>query len=95
MTPEQISQHLELHTLELKQYIDTQLSAIHSRIDSGFPCGDPIEHRKVHEQYIKDAVERASLWKSIREKTITGIIWACLILLGTSLWEYLKTLVIH
>lgn len=93
MTPEQLSHHLDLHAAELKKHVDTQLSIINARLDSGFPYGDPVEHRKVHEQYIKDAVERASLWKSIREKTITGIIWAGLILLSTSLWEYLKNLV--
>jgi hypothetical protein len=69
------------------------LDVLEKKIESGFPLGDPIEHRKVHEQCIKDAAERAALWKSVREKTITGIIWAGLILLSTSLWEYLKTLV--
>ena len=83
--PEIVETHLRDFSL--------RLDVLEKKIESGFPLGDPIEHRKVHEQYIKDAAERASLWKSLREKTITGIIWAGLILLSTSLWEYLKTLV--
>jgi len=87
--PESIPEHLRDHF----QHIHSRLHSLDKKVDSGFPEGDLAAHRKVHEQYIKDAAARASLWKSVREKTITGIIWASLILLSTSLWEYLKTLV--
>lgn len=88
-----ISENISPHLQERFQRIEDQLRILNEKIEKGFPAGDPIEHRKAHEQYIKDAAERAVLWQSIREKTITGIIWAGLIFLSTSLWEYLKTLV--
>lgn len=78
-TPCQVCMELELKITEL-----------HKKIESGFPYGDLTEHRKVHESYIKEAAERAALWKSVREKTITGIVWAGLMLIGSALWEFAK-----
>lgn len=72
-------------------YVDAKVQEVISRIDSGFPNGDPVEHRKVHEHYMREASERAALWKSIREKTITGIVWAGLMLIGSALWDFIKT----
>lgn len=72
-------------------HVDAKVQEVISRIDSGFPGGDPVEHRKVHEHYIREASERAALWKSIREKTITGIVWAGLMLIGSALWDFIKT----
>lgn len=75
----------------LLSYIDAKVQEVISRIDSGFPGGDPVEHRKAHEHYIRETSERAALWKSIREKTITGIVWAGLMLVGSALWDFIKT----
>lgn len=88
-----IPENLRAHHALIIKHIDERFCALDEKLKTGFPYGDLVEHRKVHEQYIKDAAERSALWKSVREKTITGIIWAGLILLSTSLWEYLKTLV--
>lgn len=57
---------------------------------SGFPAGDIDAHRRVHEGYIKDAEERASLWRAVREKTISGAVWAALMMLAAALWNYFK-----
>lgn len=88
---ESIPEHLREHF----QHIHSQLHSLDKKVESGFPEGDLAAHRKVHEQYIKDAAERASLWKSVREKTITGMVWACLILFGSACWEYIRILVKH
>ena len=70
--------------------LEAKIAELHKKIDSGFPDGDLVEHRKVHENYIKQVAERAALWKSVREKTVTGIVWAGLMLIGSALWEFIK-----
>lgn len=74
----------------MAQHFDTRFDGLEKIIKSGFPNGDPIEHRKVHEGYIKDAAERSALWRSVREKTLTGVIWGFLILIGGIVWEWFK-----
>lgn len=71
-------------------HIDERFDQLVSLIKSGFPNGDPESHRRVHEGYIQEAADRAALWKSLREKTITGVVWGLLVLLGTVLWEWFK-----
>lgn len=75
---------------ELCVELELKIAELHKKIDSGFPDGDLVEHRKVHENYIKQAAERAALWKSVREKTVTGIVWAGLMLIGSALWEFIQ-----
>lgn len=75
---------------ELCVELELKIAELHKKIDSGFPYGDLVEHRKVHENYIKHVAERAALWKSVQEKTVTGIVWAGLMLIGSALWEFIK-----
>lgn len=80
----------EITSCEACISLEAKIADLHKKIESGFPYGDLIEHRKVHENYIKQAAERAALWKSVREKTVTGIVWAGLMLIGSALWEFIK-----
>lgn len=84
--PENLREH---HALIIK-HIDERFCVLDEKLKTGFPYGDLIEHRKVHENYIKHAAERAALWKSVRERTVTGIVWAGLMLIGSALWEFIK-----
>lgn len=80
----------EITSCEVCLGLEAKIADLHKKIESGFPDGDLVEHRKVHENYIKHAAERAALWKSVREKTVTGIVWAGLMLIGSALWEFIK-----
>jgi len=75
---------------EFLAQLDTRFKHLEERIASGFPDGDMVAHRKVHEKYIADAADRAALWKSVRERTITGVVWGAFLFVGVAIWEWLK-----
>jgi hypothetical protein len=52
--------------------------------------GDPAAHRKVHEQYIKEAEARYAMVQGAKQKVLEGALWAALVLLCVALWEYVK-----
>lgn len=81
---------LENYRAEMFAHIDAKFDELEMLIKSGFPHGDVEAHRRVHEGFIAEASERASLWKAIREKTIVGGVWAVLMLLVAAIWEYIK-----
>lgn len=60
-------------------------------LKSGFPGGDPDNHRRDHETRIRLENEKAELYKSIREKVITSGVWGMFVLLAMAIWEYIKT----
>ena len=74
----------------LEEKILEKLEALDETLKSGFPHGDPVEHRKDHETKIKLDNERAALYKTIREKVITSAVWGMLAMIGLAVWEYIK-----
>lgn len=71
-------------------HIDKEFEALRVLIKSGYPDGDPVGHRLVHEGYIREAADRSALWKSVREKTVTGAVWAIILLLANAVWEAIR-----
>ena len=65
---------------------DTSIASL----KDAFPANDYGGHRRYHEILIASLEERRKLRIAIQEKTISGLIWAGIILLATSLWEYAK-----
>ena len=74
----------------LEEKILEKLEELDKTLKSGFPHGDPIEHRKDHETKIKLDNEKAALYKTIREKVISSAVWGMLVLIGLAIWEYIK-----
>lgn len=50
-------------------------AAIKQHVDVAFAGGDPDGHRRAHETMISMMEERRKMYASIREKTISGLIW--------------------
>lgn len=73
----------------MASHIDDRFDALEKLIESGFPEGDLTTHRKVHEGYIKDAADRAALFRAVREQIVKGLTWALLLLIGSAVWEHL------
>ena len=71
-------------------HIDKRFDELEKMLRSAFPDGDLDGHRRAHQTVIAAAADRATLWKSVREKTISGSIWAGIVLLAAALWEYIK-----
>lgn len=86
--PEPTTSTAEKHPVVL--HIDARFDEVTALIRSGFPDGDLDTHRKVHEGYMQEARDRAALWKSVREKTVTGVVWAMIGFIALACWEYMK-----
>lgn len=67
--------------------ISDQLKGLTELIRSGFPHGDPVSHRNVHENYIKQAQERSQVWIGVKTKLIEASLWGALVLVGAMLWD--------
>lgn len=80
-----------------REHFDAKLEELSNLFKSGFPGGDPVEHRKVHESYIREAQERSAMWKSFREKLISGgtlgflgVVGGLIYWVGQVAWEAFK-----
>lgn len=71
-------------------HFDERFDSLDKKLDSAFPGGDLDAHRRAHEAQIANANDKASLWKAVREKTVSGGVWAAILLLCAAAWEYLK-----
>lgn len=80
----------ELQHEALKSHIDRRIDEITVLIKAGFPQGDPHAHRMVHENLFQQASDRADLWRAVREKSITGVVWAALGIVGLAVLEWVK-----
>ena len=78
---------------ETMHHVDVKLSELRHLIEDGFPNGDTRAHREVHERYIREAADRAALWKSIREKLVTSAVYAVALLVAGALWQHVVTLI--
>ena len=63
----------------LENKIDTVLK---EHINTAFPGGDSDGHRRAHDTMINMMEERRRMYASIREKTLSGLIWGGLAWLG-------------
>ncbi len=76
---------------ELKKHIDSRIDEVLTTMKTGFPNGDLDGHRRAHEGEISDAKEWHDLWKTVRERTISGGVYAGLTLLVVAVWKYVTT----
>ena len=72
----------------LQQHMDERFDALEKLIKSGFPDGDPEEHRKVHEGYIKEAKEREELRMSVKKSLYSSGIWLAILTILAAVASY-------
>lgn len=65
------------------RHFDRKIDEMIAMFKSGFPEGDPVEHRKVHESYIQESKDRAELWRGLRMKLMSGGVLAVFGVLGS------------
>ena len=85
-----IRQHFDERFDEQRKHIDSRFDEQDKKLASAFPDGDLEGHRRAHEEVIATIKDRADLWKAVREKTVSGGVYAALGLLMLALWEYAK-----
>lgn len=72
---------------EMESNIETTLK---EHINTAFAGGDPDGHRRAHETMINMMEERRRMYASIREKTLSGLIWGGLAWLGWAVLTRVK-----
>ena len=90
VTHAKLDRRLESGRAFMLTHIDAKFDHLENLIKSGFPNGDPRKHCEVHEGFIRAAADNHALWKSVREKTVSGAIWSALGLLILAVWEAIK-----
>lgn len=73
-----------------REYFNTHFIRLEELIRDGFPEGDPAEHRKVHEGYIKRANSRSDMWQAVLKQVVTGSVWAGILAVSAALWIQFK-----
>ena len=63
----------------LQQHMDERFDALEKLIKSGFPDGNPEEHRKVHEQRIKEAKEKEEVRLAVKKSLYSSGIWLAIL----------------
>lgn len=79
----------ELHD-RITAHVDKRTEEQNKLFNSAFPGGDPVEHRRAHEEQINRAAEKKALWKAVREKTMAGGVWAGLAFLALAALDSVK-----
>ena len=72
----------------LQQHMDERFDALEKLIKSGFPDGDPEEHRKVHEGYIKEAKEREEVRMAVKKSLYSSGTWLAILTILAAVASY-------
>ena len=88
---ERIRLRLDEHAKTETDQLNAMFDKLEALLKSGFPGGDPDEHRRYHDEVIDFMRERRGLWRAIREKTLTALLWSGLLTLGSAVYHYIKT----
>lgn len=72
-----------------QQHMDERFDALEKLIKSGFPDGNPEEHRKVHEARIKEAKDRAEVRLAVKKSLYSSGIWAAILFVLAALASYI------
>lgn len=88
-----IGERLREHAAQEKADRDELLAevrALRALLVNAFPDGDGDGHRRAHEEAIAFFRDWGATMREIRNKTMAGIVWALILLLGMSVWSYVK-----
>lgn len=58
---------------------------------AGFPNGDASAHKQVHEGYIKKAEQVQKIKNEVITHTLKGIVWAVVVFIAISVWNYVTS----
>lgn len=72
----------------LQQHMDDRFDALEKLIKSGFPDGDPEEHRKVHEGYIKQALEKEEVRLAVKKSLYSSGTWLAILTILAAVASY-------
>lgn len=71
---------------------NNRLSSIETKMEvivSAFPANDFEGHRRYHQALIDVLEAKRAFYRSVKEKTLTGLIWAAIVWIGLAAWHEL------
>lgn len=87
--PHNPSPGLDLHQSDrFQQHMDERFDALEKLIKSGFPDGNPEEHRKAHERRIKEAKEKEEVRLAVKKSLYSSVIWLAILTILAALASY-------
>lgn len=78
----------------IRDDLKADLNGIRDDIAKAYPAGDADGHRRYHEMMIEDLEAKKKLTQAIKEKTISGLIWAGIIALSMAAWHELQRVLV-
>lgn len=87
---ERIAKRLDAFSEALKQQHDEQYQRLVELFKSGFPNGDPVEHRIAHEEMMRMVRARRRFFEELGLHLAKGGVWALAVFLGLVLWQWIK-----
>lgn len=87
---ERIGRRLDAFAEALKRQHDEQYQRLVELFKSGFPEGDPHEHRIAHEEMMRMVRARRRLFEEMTLHLMKGGVWALLIFLCVAAWQWVK-----
>ncbi|MFN4063432.1 MAG: hypothetical protein ACK4JA_04495 [Parazoarcus communis] len=86
---QRLAEHAAVEKADRDELLD-EVRALRALLTSAFPGGDPDGHRRAHEEAIAFFRDWNLLMKEIRNKTLVGLVWGVIGLIGLSVWSYVK-----
>jgi hypothetical protein len=88
----QVLMQIDKHAVET----NNRLSSIETKMEvigNAFPDHDFEGHRRYHQALIEALEEKKRLYRSLKEKTFIGILWAAIVWLGIAAWHEIVNII--
>lgn len=81
-------------TLDDLDGLNKRMDTIERQFREAFPGGDWSGHRRYHDIQIEMLMSRRRLLQAVMEKSISGLVWALMIVIGLALWKWFRSQVL-
>lgn len=82
------------NTLEVAlRKLSSDIEHLSETLERAFPDGDIEGHRRYHEAIIEDLETRKRLVQAIKEKTISGLVWAMIVGVSLALFHEIQRII--
>lgn len=71
-------------------HLDKRLNELETLVRSGFPDGNLLKHKELHEMHLLEEKERKAFWKDFKYRILQGGLWSATLFVALAVWEYIK-----
>lgn len=93
MIDERIAEHLNASERRQEAHMSEGFDRVCQMLRSAFPDGDPVEHRKAHEQMIEFHRQRTEFYRDLKRQLASKGVLALVGILLIALWHYAGELI--